>query len=97
MKCFQNINYSFRKEHGTQRRLVAMLEKQKISVDQGREFGALLTDLLNIFDCLPNNLLAAKLPASGFDIKALTLQIKYLKDCKQRTKISELIALGRKY
>ena len=40
---------SFRRRHGAQHCLIALLEKQRISV----KFGALLTDLSKAFDCLP--------------------------------------------
>ena len=36
----------------TQQCLLAMLEKWKRSVDSGKAFGALLTDLSKTFDCL---------------------------------------------
>ena len=38
-----------------------MIEKAKTTVDKGRHFIALLTDLSKGFDCLSHNLLIAKL------------------------------------
>ena len=88
----------FRSEHGAQHCLIALLEKWRISVDKGLEFGALATDLSKAFDCLPHSLLLAKSSAYGFDMKALRFINDYLRDRKQRTKISQiLIALGRKF
>ena len=53
---FENIfsknQCGFRKGHSTQQCLLAMLEKWKRSVDSGKAFGALLTDLSKAFDCL---------------------------------------------
>ena len=43
-----------------------MIEKFKKSLDQGGEYVALLTDLSEAFDCLPNALIIAKLHAYGF-------------------------------
>ena len=44
-----------------------MLEKWKRSVDKGKTFGALLTGLSKVFDCLDHELLIAKLNAYGLN------------------------------
>ena len=54
-----------------QHSLISLLEKWHNNVDQGRMFGALLADLLEAFDCLPHDIIIAKLNACGFDMKAL--------------------------
>ena len=51
----------FRKGYSFQHCLLAMLENFKKSVDDGNEFGALLTDLSKAFDCIDYKLLIAKL------------------------------------
>ena len=43
-----------------------MTEKWKKSVDNGKTFAAVLTDLIKAFNCLPYDLTFAKLTASGF-------------------------------
>ena len=48
-----------------------MLEKLKKSIDNGKAFDALLTDLSKAFDCLDHELLIAKLNAYGFSLPAL--------------------------
>ena len=78
----------FRKGYSTQHCLLAMLEKWKSAVDKGKSFGALLTDLSKAFDCLPHELLLAKLHAYGFSIAALRLIHSYLTNRKQRTKVN---------
>ena len=50
-------------------------------------FGALLSDLSKAFDCLPHDIIIAKLNAYGFDMKALNFIYDYLRNRKQRTKI----------
>ena len=64
-----------------------MLETWTKSVDKGKFFGALLTDLSKAFDCLNYELRTAKLNASGFSLPALRLIKDYLSNRKQRIKI----------
>ena len=80
---------SFRKGHGAQHCLIALLEKWRESIHRGLEFGILLTDLSKAFDCPPHDLFAAKLFAYGFDDKALHFIYDYLRHRKQRTKIAD--------
>ena len=51
--------------------MITLIEKWKKSIDNGGAFGALLTDLSKAFDCLPHELLIAKLDAFGFDKSSL--------------------------
>ena len=69
--------------------LLNLLEKWKKSVDKGKSFGALHTDLSKAFDCLDHELLTAKLNAYGFTLPALKLNHDYLSNRKQRTKIDD--------
>ena len=65
-----------------------MLEKWKRSADNGKAFGALLTDLSKTCDCIYHELLIAKINAYGFSLKASKLIHDYLSNRKQRTKIN---------
>ena len=76
-----------RKGHSAQHVLISLLEKWRYNVDQGRMFGALLTNLSKAFDCLPHDIITAKLNAYGFDMKALNFIYDYLRNRKQRTKV----------
>jgi hypothetical protein len=91
-KYFENIlsiyQCGFRKGYSTQICLVSFLEKWRQSVDKGKSFGALLTDLSKAFDCLSHELLVAKLHAYGFSDAALRLVLSYLSKRNQRTKVN---------
>ena len=78
----------FRKGFSAQHCLMALLEKWKTCVDQKQICGALLTNLSKAFDCLPHDLIIAKLNAYGFSFSALRLIHDYLSNRKQRTKIN---------
>ena len=82
------FQYGFRKGLSSQHCLLAMLEKWKWVVDYKRNFGALLIDLSKASDCLPHNLLLAKLNTYGFSLPALRLVQSYLSNRKQRTQIN---------
>ena len=75
----------FRKGFNAQHSLLKLLEKWRQSLDQGLEFGVLLTDLSKAFDCLSHELLAAKLSAYGVYIWAVWFIYDYLSNRKQRT------------
>ena len=61
--------------------------KMEKLVDKARVFGALLTDLSKVFDCLDHELVIRKLNAYGFTLLALRLIHDYLFNRKQRTRI----------
>ena len=65
-----------------------MIEKWIKSLDAGGAFKALLTDLSKTFDCLPHELLIAKLHAYGIVILSLKLLHSYLTKWKQRVKLN---------
>ena len=83
-----NLLCGFRKKHGTQHALFKLIQDwQKILDKPEGKVGAILMDLSKAFDCLPHDLLIAKLAAYGFDNNSLLLLQRYLSNRKQRTKI----------
>ena len=78
----------YRKGYSAQYALLAMLEKWRISLDNGGYGGGILMDLSKAFDTLDHNLLIAKLFAYGFEKDALRLVKSYLSDRWQRVKIN---------
>ena len=85
---FCEFQCGFCQDISVQHCLLAMIEKWKKCVDKGKTFGALLTNLSKAFDCLPHDLIIAKLNAYGFSLTASKVIHKYLCHRKQRTKIS---------
>ena len=79
----------FRRGFNAQNCQLVMLEKWKLSVDKGKAFWPLLTDLLKAFDCLSHELIIAKLNTYGLSLSGLKLLQSYLTERKQRTKINQ--------
>ena len=66
-----------------------MIEEWKVKLDNDNIVGAILMDLSKAFDCIPHDLLIAKLHAYGFDENALVLIYSYLKRRKQSVRIND--------
>ena len=79
--------FGYRKGHSTEQCLMTMIEMWKKALDERQVVGAVLTDLSKAFDCLPHDLLIAKLHAYGFEKSALNLVYDYLTNRTQRTKV----------
>ena len=84
---FDNIlskyHRGFRKGYNSQYCLITMIKKWGESAVKGGALGALLTALSKAFDCLPHELLIAKLHAYGSDMKSLNLIYDYLSNKQQ--------------
>ena len=86
----------FRKAHSTQHALFRLLQKWQKELDSGGFIGTILMDLPKVYDCLPHDLLIAKLEAYGLDNDSLNLPLDYLSFRKERTKLVPLIVNGQK-
>ena len=77
----------FRKQYSTQSALLNMLRKWQTSLSNSEKIGAILMDLSKAFDCLPHDLLIAKLHAYGLGHKSLALIHSYLSNRKHRVRV----------
>ena len=77
----------FRKAHSTQHALFKLLTSWQNSLDRGGFVGSTLMNLSKAYDCLPYDLLLAKLQAYGFSKESIRLFLSYLTNCAQRIKI----------
>ena len=79
IKHFLNLLLcGFRKACSTQHALFRLLQKWQKELDSGGFIGTILMDLSKAYDCLPHDLLIAKLEAYGLDNGSLNLLLDYL-------------------
>ena len=78
---------AYRKSYNTQHVLIKMIEEWRENLDKKFFVGAVLTDLSKAFDCIPHDLLIAKLSAYGLSSDSLCYIYFYLKDRKQRVQV----------
>ena len=79
---------AFQKFMNAQNCLLFLVETWRKGLDRSQKCGVLLTDLSKAFDCLPHDLIIAKLHAYGFDHPALKLILSYLSGRKQRVRVN---------
>ena len=87
---FSRNQCGFRKGFSVVNCLLPMIEKWRESLDQGGAYGALLTNLSKALDCLPHELIIAKLYAYGVDMPSLKLIKSYLFKTRKRIKINDV-------
>ena len=82
-----HILCGFRKAHSTQHALFKLFQSWQKELDNGGFVGTILMDLSKVHDCIPHELLIAKLKCYGIGNGSLRLLLDYLTNRKQRTKI----------
>ena len=80
---------AYRKGYSTNHVLLRLIENWKAALDSNLFTGAVLMDFSKAFDCIPHDLLIAKLHAYGFSSEMLTLN-SYLRNCKQSVKTNNI-------
>ena len=81
---------AYRKSYSTQHVLMRLIEEWRNKLDKNHVVGTVLMDLSKAFDCVPHDLLIAKLDAYGFDIDAVYYILTYLTEREQATCINNI-------
>ena len=81
---------AYRTAYSTQHALIKLLEEWKSKLDNNFIVGSVLMDLSKAFDCIPQDLIIAKLHAYDFEENALVLVYSYLKKRKQSFRINNV-------
>ena len=63
----------FRKAHSTQHALFRLIQSWQKELDESGFVGTILMDLSKAYDCLPHDLMVAKLEAYGISKESLQL------------------------
>ena len=82
-----------RQKEAPQHVILRMIETWRKCLDENKIVGATLMGLSKAYDCLPDDLLVAKLEAYGLDTKTLKHMLSYLSGRKQCVKIRNSFSL----
>ena len=85
---FSPLVAAYRENYNTQNVLIRLLEEWRLYLDNNYFVGAVMVDLSKMFDCIPHDLLIAKLEAYRFDNNTIRYVYSYLKNRKQCVKIN---------
>ena len=89
---FSKYLCGFRKGYSTRHALLDMIRNWQKSLNSSGKVGALLMDLSKAFDCLPHDLLLAKLEAYGFGTSSLRYLQSYLGNRLHRVRIGSQLS-----
>ena len=89
---FHDFLSAFRASYGCQTTLLLLVEDWKQALDNNMYVGAIFTDLSKAFDCIPHDLLLAKLQAYGVSKHSCNLLESYLSNLHQRVKLGDHVS-----
>ena len=92
---FSAMLSAYRKQHSCQHVLIDLIEEWRSKLDDKSYVGAVLMDLSKAFDCLPHDLLLAKLKAYGLCDEALQLLKSYLSCAGRESRSAQSLAFGK--
>ena len=83
---------AYRKNYNTQHVLLRLLEEWREHLDNNKTVGGILMDLSKAFDCVPHDLLLAKIAAYGIDDNLILYIHSYLLNRKQCVCINNILS-----
>ena len=86
---FSHLISAYRTNYSSQHAIIQLIEEWIKNLDDNLVVGALLTDLFKAFDCIPQDLLIAKLAAYDLSEEALMYILSYLSNRKQCVRIND--------
>ena len=89
VNIFDKLLSAFRKGYSCQSLLIKMIDDWKTALDERKTIGTIFMDLSKAFDCLSHGLLVAKMRAYGLSLPSCKLVFSYLRNRRQRVKISQ--------
>ena len=81
---------AYRQNYSCQHVLLRLIEEWRLKLDNDYVVGGVLMDLSKAFDCIPHDLLIAKLLAYKIDDKIVQFFFSYLQNRKQCVKINNI-------
>ena len=87
-KYFSPFLSVYRKNYSSQNILISLKEEWRKTLDNNFVVGAVLTDICKAFDCIPHDLIIAKLSAYNFSDEALSYIYSYLTNRRQYVRIN---------
>ena len=87
-KYFSPFLSVYRKNYSSQNILISLKEEWRKTLDNNFVVGAVLTDISKVFDCIPHDLIIAKVSAYNFSDEALSYIYSYLTNRRQYVRIN---------